>query len=102
MSTKTKKVRIPKVERPKTKPVDGESPFSTYVKQAYRQESGYRGELFTTQEIADTLGRHKNTIKRWRGGEGPQPSIEVKLGKKVVNLYTAGDLKKLTKYSEEE
>lgn len=47
---------------------------------------------YTIREAADIVGRHPDTLIRWRRTGVYKPSDKVKMGKITVHLYTDADI----------
>lgn len=52
---------------------------------------------YTTSQAAEEVGRHPDTLKRWRDSGVGVPSEQATFGTTVVWLYTREDIEKLRK-----
>lgn len=52
---------------------------------------------YTTSQAAEQVGRHEDTLKRWRDDGTFQPSEEATFGSTRVWLYTKEDLEAMRK-----
>lgn len=61
------------------------------------------GPFYTTKQVADRVGRSRDTIKRWRDeGSIPEPKHKMDLGeegKSFVWLYTEEDAEMIEAYA---